>query len=165
MDVEDAEQTDIPSADELESRLEALDVLIPNFELVDRVDGLVASGHWTAALGAINHPGTGDAEASPAVMVFAVLVVIDLSSNHVRLANPLHAHSFTAAEISESLAAAMVDPLRGVQARPEHLICPQPGLARVIRPFMLKVDVPVEVTPLTGFGEIFTRIRREIFGI
>jgi hypothetical protein len=53
---------------------------------------------------------------------------------------------------------AMRDPVRGQAARPEQLLFPQESLAKLYRPFLLRVDVPYTVQDTAGFDAVFDAI-------
>lgn len=146
----------IPSSTLLEERLTALDLQIPDFRIVDQVDGLNARGTWAAAIGSVNHPAH-DPDGHD-LMLFAMLVVIDLDEQIVRMANPLPSGNFQISTLFRYLAMAMCDPVRGPATRPEHLIFPQESLARLYRPFLLRIDVPYKVEHAGGFDAVFDAV-------
>jgi hypothetical protein len=150
----------IPTSEVMEERLGRLSERIPNFRTVDRVDGLRADGCWAAALGSINHPHP-DAD-RPALMLFAIFVVIDLTHNTLRMANPLPPGGFKEATLFNYMAAAMSEPMQGRAARPMHLICPQPTIARLLRPLMLRVGVKTGVQDVIGFESVFDSLAKDL---
>lgn len=146
----------IPSSSLLEERLSALQLQIPDYRIVDQVDGLNARGRWAAALGSVNHPSR-DPDGHD-LMLFAMLVVIDLDEHIVRMANPLPSGNFRITTLYRYLAMAMRDPVRGQPARPEQLVFPQENLAALYRPLLLRVDVPYKIQDTTGFDAVFDAI-------
>ena len=150
----------IPTSELMEERLDRLQERIPNFALVDRVDGLGAQGRWAAALGSINHPHPD--QDRPALMLFAIFVVIDLTGGFVRLANPLPPGNFKESTLFSYMAAAMSDPLQGRPARPRQLVCPQPSIARILRPLLFKIGVTVDVHDVISFQPVFDTLSRDL---
>ena len=148
--------SDIPSSNLLEERLSALELQIPDYRIVDQVDGLNDRGRWAAALGSVNHP-SHDPEGHD-LMLFAMLVVLDLDQQVVRMANPLPSGQFRINTLYRYLAMAMRDPVRGQAARPERLLFPQKRLADLYRPLLLRVDVPYVVEDASGFDTVFDAI-------
>jgi hypothetical protein len=92
------------------------------------------------------------------MMLFAMLVVLDLDDQVVRMANPLPSGAFRINMLFRYLAMAMRDPVRGQPARPETLVFPQESLAALYRPLLLRVDVPYTVENTTGFEAVFDAI-------
>ncbi len=150
----------IPTSELMEERLESLAERIPNFHLVDAVDGLHADGRWAAALGSINHPHPDPDQ--PDLMLFAIFVVIDLTNNRVRMANPLPPGKFKEATLFRYMAGAMSEPMQGMPARPIELICPQPEVARILRPLTLRVGVKTVVQDVVGFEPVFEALSRDL---
>lgn len=148
--------SNIPSSRLLEERLSALELQIPDYRIVDQVDGLNARGRWAAALGSVNHPSR-DPEGHD-LMLFAMLVVLDLDEQVVRMANPLPSGAFRINTLFRYLAMAMRDPVRGQAARPEELVFPQESLATLYRPLLLRIDVPYKVQDTAGFDAVFDAI-------
>lgn len=150
----------IPTSDLMEERLGSLCERIPNFRVVDQVDGLVAQGRWAVALGSINHPHPKPDH--PPVMLFAIFVIIDLTNNCVRMANPLPPGNFKEATLFKYMASAMSDPMQGMPARPMQLVCPQPRIARLLRPLMLRVGVKTEIHDVIGFEPVFDTLCQDL---
>jgi hypothetical protein len=153
----------IPTSDLMEDRLGGLAERIPNFRLVDQVDGLAAQGRWAAALGSINHPNPRPDQ--PPLMLFAILVVIDLTHNRIRMANPLPPGSFKESTLFKYMAASMSEPMQGMPARPIELVCPQPAVARLLRPLMLRVRVKTEVHDIAGFEAVFEALSEDLLDL
>lgn len=150
----------IPTSELMEQRLGSLSERIPNFRLVEQVDGLHAEGRWAAALGSINHPEP--APDKPALMLFAIFVVIDLTHNRVRMANPMPPGGFKEATLFKYMAGSMSEPMQGLPARPMSLLCPQPAIARLLRPLMLRVGVRPEVQDVIGFEPVFDTLAQDL---
>ena len=150
----------IPTSELMEERLGGLSERIPNFRVVDKIDGLVAQGRWAAALGSMNHPSPKRGQRK--VMLFAIFVVIDLTNNRIRMANPLPPGGFKESTLFNYMATAMSDPMQGMPARPMQLICPQPTVARLLRPVMLRVGVKTDVYDVIGFEPVFDTLSQDL---
>ncbi len=153
----------IPTSELMEQRLAGLNERIPNFRVVDQVDGLRAEGRWAAALGSINHPHPDPDK--PALMLFAIFVVIDLTQNRVRMANPLPPGNFKESTLFNYMAGAMKEPLQGLPARPFGLVCPQGRIARILRPLMLRVGVKVDIQEVIGFEPVFEMLAEDLLDL
>jgi hypothetical protein len=153
----------IPTSEVMEERLGGLSECIPNFRVVDQIDGLVAQGRWAAALGSINHPNPKHDQ--PPLMLFAIFVVIDLTYNRIRMANPLPPGSFKESILFKYMASAMSEPLQGTPARPMQLICPQTSLAKLLRPLMLRIGVKTEIHDVTGFEAVFDALSEDLLDL
>jgi hypothetical protein len=153
----------IPSSELMEERLGSLAERIPNFRVVDQIDGLSAQGRWAAALGSINHPNPKRDQ--PPLMLFAIFVVIDLTNNCIRMANPLPPGGFKESTLFKYMAASMSEPMQGLPARPMDLVCPQPSVARILRPLMLRVGVKTEVHDIIGFEAVFDALSEDLLDL
>ena len=153
----------IPTSELMEERLGGLAERIPNFRVVDQVDGLVAQGRWATALGSINHPNPKHDQ--PPLMLFAIFVVIDLTNNCIRMANPLPPGSFKESTLFKYMAASMKEPMQGMPARPTQLVCPKPLVARILRRLMLRVGVKTEIHDIIGFEAVFEALSEDLLDL